>query len=162
MPAPFALTGFSAGAQFAHRYAMRFPGQVTSLVSVSAGWYTLPYTNLAYPFGCAPSVDLPEGIQDIDKFLRIPTRVMVGENDIKRNMWLRTSPALDESQGSHRLGRAQSWVEAVSRTATARNITASISLEILPNCGHSSITAIRRGHLVQRSISFLTSNPAAE
>jgi dienelactone hydrolase len=161
-PAPFALVGFSAGAQFAHRYAMRSPKRVTGLVVAGAGWYTMPNPRLAFPFGCAPSIDMPEGIQDLGAFLRVPIRVMVGEKDVQRDSQLRTSPAIDECQGLHRLERAQRWVDAVSLSATDGGMRSQISLEILPHSGHSAAEAIRNGGLVQRSINFLANHQSSD
>lgn len=38
----FYLTGFSGGAQFAHRYAFAFPHRVAALALAAADWYTFP------------------------------------------------------------------------------------------------------------------------
>ena len=38
----FALTGYSGGAQFAHRFAMLHPDRVARLTVTAAGWYTFP------------------------------------------------------------------------------------------------------------------------
>jgi pimeloyl-ACP methyl ester carboxylesterase len=161
VPAPVALVGFSGGAQFAHRYAMRFPERVTGLVAAAAGWYTMPNPRVAFPFGCGPSSDMPEGIQDLGAFLRIPTRVMVGDRDVERDKHLRTSRAVDEEQGLHRFERAHRWVDALSRSAMDRGIRADIALEVLAGCGHSAAAAIRNGALVQRSVGFLASHLAS-
>lgn len=161
VPPPVALFGFSGGAQFAHRYAMRFPERVTGLVAAAAGWYTMPNPRLAFPFGCAPSSHMPEGIPDLGAFLRVPTRVMVGDQDVERDNHLRTSRAIDEEQGLHRFERARRWVDALSRSAMDRGIEADIALEVLPGCSHSAAEAIRNGALVQRSVSFLASHQAS-
>lgn len=160
-PEPIALIGFSAGAQFAHRYAMRFPERVTSLVVAAAGWYTMPRPRIAFPYGCAPSIDMPEGIQELGAFFRIPTRVMVGDSDVDRDNKLRTSPALDEDQGVHRLERARRWVDAVCLSAVESGVIPQIHLEILPESGHSAKEAIHNGGLVKRSITFLASQQSA-
>ena len=162
VPAPFALVGFSAGAQFAHRYAMCFPGRVAALVAASAGWYTMPEPELGFPYGCAESEDLPTGIERLDAFLSIPALVMVGEKDTARDALLRRSRAIDRAQGRNRLERAGAWVQAISRYAASRGVTPRLSLEVLPECGHSTREAIRQGGLVRRSISFLAGLRAAE
>ena len=48
--ARFDLFGFSAGAQFAHRFAMLHAERVHHLNVSSAGWYTFP-DNTAFPYG---------------------------------------------------------------------------------------------------------------
>lgn len=155
-PAPCAVVGFSAGAQFAHRYAMCFPEHVSALIAASAGWYTMPDLDVCFPHGCAPSDDLPEGLMALDGFLAIPTCVLVGERDTGRDELLRTSKAIDRAQGRNRLERAATWVQAVSACAVSRGKPSQVSLEILPESGHSAREAIRKGGLVRRSISFLT------
>ncbi len=152
---PFTIVGFSAGAQFAHRYAMCFPARVAALVAASAGWYTMPNRRLRFPYGCAASDDLPAGVHDLNGFLEIPVRVMVGENDTGRDALLRKSKSIDRAQGWNRLERAKNWVRALDSCASTRGVVSKVSLEVLPECGHSARDAIRKGGLVRRSISFL-------
>jgi pimeloyl-ACP methyl ester carboxylesterase len=154
-PTPIALAGFSAGAQFAHRYAMCFPERVAALMAASSGWYTMPDFELRFPYGCAASDDLPAGIQDLDNFLKIPVLVMVGENDTSRDVLLRKSRTVDRTQGRNRLERAGAWVQAFSSYASCRGLSSQISLELLPGCGHSVREAVRNGGLVRRSWRFL-------
>jgi len=166
-PAPFLLVGISGGAQFAHRYAMCFPAQVAALVAVSAGWYTMPDPRVHFPYGCAASDDMPGGIPGLEEFLRIPIRVMVGENDTRRDVLLRRSTAIDRVQGRNRLDRAHMWVQAILDYASSRGVNSRIALEVLPDCGHSAHEAVKKGQLVQRTMRFLVghqpwSPPAAE
>jgi pimeloyl-ACP methyl ester carboxylesterase len=154
-PAPFLLAGISGGAQFAHRYAMCFPGQVAALVAASAGWYTMPDPQVAFPCGCAASDDMPAGIPALDAFVRLPIRVMVGERDTTRDVLLRRSAAIDRVQGRNRLQRARAWVRAIADYAHSRDLYSPVALEILPDCGHSSREAVRKGQIVQRTMSFL-------
>lgn len=153
---PVAMVGFSAGAQFTHRYAMMFPERVSSLVVAAAGWYTMPDPLTAFPYGCAPSISAPAGISKLDSFLKLPIRVMVGDRDNQADDQLRSSPALDERQGVNRLERARRWVEAVALTAAQQGITSNVALELLPDTGHSAREAIENGSLVPRSLAFLT------
>lgn len=149
------LVGFSAGAQFAHRYAMTYPARVRSLAVVAAGWYTMPDPLVAFPYGCAPSTELPDGIRALDDFLALPIRVFVGENDVGDDERLRSSAALDASQGAHRLGRARTWTRAVDEAARHRGIAGNVSLELLPRSTHSLQQVLRRGGLVPRALAFL-------
>ncbi len=153
-PQPFAIVGYSAGAQFAHRYAMAYPSRVKRLIVAGAGWYTMPDPAVAFPFGCGPSIELPDGLPQLDAFLTSHIRVMVGEGDVERDAGLRVSPALDQHQGRNRLERAQSWTAAVRHAALVRDLSSHISFELLPNCGHSAAAAIRSGKFVERTIDF--------
>jgi pimeloyl-ACP methyl ester carboxylesterase len=155
--APLSLVGFSGGAQFAHRFALAHPRDVRQLVVAAAGWYTLPDPRLGYPYGLAPSAELPEGLPNLDEFLRIPIRVMVGEHDVRRDASLNTSPAIDHIQGPHRIERARRWVDAVHAAARERGIPSHAALEILPDVGHSMRDAIDQGDLVGRTFRFFDS-----
>ncbi|MGE3855679.1 MAG: alpha/beta hydrolase family protein [Dehalococcoidia bacterium] len=155
--APIALVGFSGGAQFAHRFALSHPSEVERAVIAAAGWYTMPDPSIAYPHGLASSPAMPEGLPDLDAFLRVPVRVLVGEGDVARDANLNTSPALDEMQGRHRLERARRWVRAVRAAAQERGLPCRAVFEVLPGTGHSAREAIGRGGLVPRTLRFLAS-----
>ncbi|MDA0301294.1 MAG: hypothetical protein O2822_02105 [Chloroflexi bacterium] len=150
-----ALVGFSAGAQFAHRFALAHPDHVTHLVVAAAGWYTMPDAGLAYPQGLAASNMMPDGWADLDAFLRLPIRVLVGDRDVTRDANLNTSPAVDELQGRHRVERAQRWVRAVRAAAETRGLPSNVALELLPRTAHSATEAIARGGLVGRTLKFV-------
>jgi predicted esterase len=49
--------GFSRGGQLAHRFAFFYPDKVAGVASLSAGSYTLPKPELAFPFGVADLQD---------------------------------------------------------------------------------------------------------
>ena len=49
------LVGFSGGAQFAHRFAMLYPGCVRRVVVAAAGWYTYIDPSRPFPLAAAPA-----------------------------------------------------------------------------------------------------------
>jgi pimeloyl-ACP methyl ester carboxylesterase len=148
------LVGFSGGAQFVHRYAMRAPARVIRLVVASAGWYTYLAPDRPFPHGCAAS-DHSGGVPlDADAFLRLPVQVLVGECDVERDEDLRTSAWLDHGQGLHRLSRALRWVEHLKGEAQLRGLTPQVSFDLLPGTGHSFAEAVRVGRLVERALDF--------
>ena len=154
---PVSLLGSSAGAQFAHRYALVAPECVRRLVLLAPGWYTMPDATLAFPLGTAPSVDAPDGLRRLDAFRGVPVCVLVGAKDVQRDAALRTSVYLDAMQGPHRLTRARRWVRAVAATRGAgAGGGAEVSLSLLPGTAHSIRQAIERGALVPRALAFLT------
>jgi pimeloyl-ACP methyl ester carboxylesterase len=101
--ARFRLFGFSGGAQMAHRFAMFHPARVTRLCVVSAGWYCLPRSDLAWPYGIG---DAEGGALVGPEFLDIPTTVIVGNRDTRVDASVRQEALIIEHQGRNRLRRA--------------------------------------------------------
>jgi len=143
------LFGFSGGAQFAHRFAMMHPERVRRLAVASAGWYTLPDLEEAFPYGLASTDNGRERFRaKLPDFLAIPTLVMVGERDLARDNSLRRRPELDRRQGLTRVERAARWSQAMRQAAADRGIHAEISFRVLPTCGHSFEACAQDGGLV--------------
>jgi pimeloyl-ACP methyl ester carboxylesterase len=154
------MCGFSGGAQFAHRYALFSPHRVRRLVVASAGYYTYLEAERPYPYGIGPSWLRGDARPEVDAFLRVPTRVLVGERDVERTPDLRTDPALDRRQGSNRLTRALSWVDHLEGEAARRHVASKVSFDLLPGTAHSFNSAVHRGDLVARVVDFLHQTPA--
>lgn len=145
----FYLFGFSAGAQFAHRYAMAHPHRVAHVVVGAAGWYTFPSPERKYPYGIRPGRSLP-GIQfNPEEFLRVPIDVLVGERDLGEAN-LRRSERLDAQQGENRLERARRWVAAMKATAQAHGMESHVTLTEVPDVDHSFTAFCERGALMER------------
>ncbi len=128
--------GFSAGAQLGHRFAMAYPQMVRKMALGSAGWYTFP-SNDRYPYGLRLKGELP-GLEFVpERFLRIPTRVFVGDQDTHRDESLNRSKRVDGIQGLHRLERATHWVQAINQEAIRRHLSPQAKLEVMPGVAHS-------------------------
>lgn len=143
------LVGFSAGAQFAHRYAMLQPDRVRSQVLVAAGWYTFPNERDSFPYGIKD--DRKRGrrcIRNLDAFLAIPTLVLVGAEDNRRDPALRSTPDVDIKQGLNRIERATRWTCALLKTATRLGVSPRVQFSVLPGCGHAFLDCVARGGLV--------------
>ncbi len=150
----FTLFGFSGGAQFAHRFALLYPHRIERLVAAAAGWYTMPDTAAAFPYGLADGDDRrpPWGARcsaALGAFLQVPVTVLVGADDDRPDRSTRSTPALDRQQGPDRLSRARRWVHAVSEAARRRGLPPHIRLEILPACGHDFLTCATHGGLLE-------------
>lgn len=142
------LFGFSGGAQFAHRFAMLYPDRVASLALSSAGWYTFPGQQDRYPYGIASSTRTGRKIAaNLDRYLRIPTLVLVGEHDVQRDGALRKNPTIDRQQGRTRVDRAGRWVEAARDVADARGVEATTTLRLMADCGHDFTDCVSHGGL---------------
>jgi hypothetical protein len=98
---------------------------------------------------------MPNGLLGLAAFLALPVRVLVGDEDVDRDVHLKISGALDALQGPHRLERARRWVDALHAAAEARGLRGNATLELLPGTGHSARAAIERGGLVTRTLRFL-------
>lgn len=132
-----ALFGFSGGAQFAHRYALIHPGRVRACVPASAGWYTMPDSDLAWPLGLA---GMPGGPLD-PRVSAVPFHLIVGQRDRRDDDALRRSAELDALQGINRHARAKSWHRALRRAGW----NAASSLTVLPRTRHNFSCAHRNG-----------------
>ena len=155
------LFGFSGGSQFAHRFAMLYPDRVGRLALASAGWYTFPTPDDPFPYGIAGgSAEGRRIASSLDRFLRIPKLVLVGERDVERDAGLRKGARVDTRQGRSRVERAQRWAEAVRQAAQARRVPATVAFRILPGCGHDFAECAARAGLAERVVTWLDSeNP---
>ena len=146
------LFGHSAGAQFAHRFAMLHPQRLRALALGAAGWYTWPDATRAWPFGTA-GVPQPGGV-DLPAFLNLPLSIWVGERDDGPDRHLRDEPALSDWQGHGRLERARRWREALAQAAAAHGQSADVPLTVVPGAGHSFVSCHRRGRMADAVIAF--------
>ena len=110
------LYGHSAGAQFAHRFAMfGFGPRASAVISANAGWYTFPGSG-DWPYG--PD-RLSEGLYDPDTALAAPLAVLAGEADTDpMHPSLRRSRQAN-AQGAARYDRALAFYAAGAELAAA-------------------------------------------
>lgn len=144
---PIHLTGFSGGAQFAHRYTMAHPGRVARLIIIAAGWYTLPDKTLRYPLGLHTRRALRGLNLNPERFLRVPTTVIVGDQDTGRQN-LRSSPELDVQQGTTRVERARNWVAHMRIAARSHRLPSQVRYLEIPDIDHDFDAFIDRGRLL--------------
>jgi len=132
-----ALFGFSGGAQFAHRFSLIHPHRVRACVPASAGWYTLPDADLAWPLGLA---GMPGGALD-PAVGQVPFHLIVGQRDRHDDEALRRDPQIDQLQGADRRARAKAWHRALRRAGWSD----ASSLTVLPRTRHNFTCAHRHG-----------------
>ncbi len=153
----FDLFGFSGGAQFAHRFALLHPERVARLAVSSAGWYTLPDTLDAYPYGLAPGPRASQRFRPkLEAFLEIPILVLVGERDVERDSALRKEERVDRRQGLTRVERAARWSQALRRAAARTGVAAEVRFHSLPSCGHAFEDCVRDGGLVEQVMAWFS------
>ena len=152
---PVDCFGFSGGAQLAHRFAMLYPEAIGDLHLGAAGWYTLPDTTVAYPYGMAECREKPESWSRLMRsglraFLQRRITVYVGEEDTRRDASLRQNSLVDERQGLNRRERAWRYVGCVNERQAALGLPCTAELQLLPGCDHDFATCAARGDLAQR------------
>jgi len=147
----FDLCGFSAGAQFAHRYALRYPKKIRRLTICAAGWYTLPDFNKQFPYGLSPNEKDESRFQiseeQFREFLTTPITVAVGEYDKRSDSSLNRRQIINASQGYDRMERAITWVRSLIMAAQERHIESQVKFVLIPRSGHSFFECINYGML---------------
>lgn len=155
------LFGYSAGAQFVHRYLMAHPHAVAAAVPASAGWYTFPDTQVRFPYGVRPHRSLPGVSFDPEAFLRVPVTVLVGQDDVGDDS-LRSTERINRQQGVNRVERARRWVKAMRASAAAYGYEPRISCIEVPGIDHSFAKFCERGALAERVFAALFGQRQAE
>lgn len=141
------LLGFSAGAQFAHRYALVRAPRIASLALSAAGWYTLPDAGHGWPLGVAGMAGVAgadAAAVGLRAWLALPMLVSVGSRDgDDRNV--RHDPAIDAVQGVTRCERAARFVSTVRTAALAHALTPRIDLHVVAGARHDFNDVMDRG-----------------
>ena len=147
---PLYLFGFSAGAQFAHRFAFAHPNRVKKLALVSAGWYTFPDKNTSYPLGLKLHNEFNDIEFQLERILRIKCKVFIGEHDTKRKKGFNKNSQIDAQQGENRKIRAHRWVSQMNQNSQKLDINNKISLQILDNVDHDFIECDKKAQLIEK------------
>ncbi len=143
----FDLSGFSGGAQFAHRFAWLYPRSVDRLCATAPGWWTFPDPAAAWPRGTAGGAQGFRLEANLRAFLDRRITVCVGSDDIDRDPNLRQGIEIDAQQGQTRVSRAAAWVAMAEARARALGLDPAISLRVLQGCGHSFSDCVTRAAL---------------
>ncbi len=144
------LFGYSAGAQFAHRFALLHPQRVGALALGAAGWYTWPDAERPWPQGLADAPLTPQ----LEHFIRLPLGLWVGERDVVTDRHLRDDEELNLWQGEHRLQRARAWAASLAMQRRDLGLPAP-ALHTIPRAGHSFVACHRRGGLAAAVVDFV-------
>lgn len=135
-PAPLRLFGYSGGAQFAMRYTMVGSLPVARLALAAPGWFTMPDTQHAFPYGLGDAPVLEGRAADIGRLLSIPVLLTVGAEDTRRDKSLNRNALVESSQGKTRLERAHRWYDAMTAEAKTRGVDHLTQLKLLGGAGH--------------------------
>ncbi|MDX8348106.1 hypothetical protein SLH49_08915 [Cognatiyoonia sp. IB215446] len=150
--APPDISGFSGGAQFAHRFTWLYPENVRRLCVVAPGWWTFPDTRGSYPLGVGMENLGGNALAfrlraNIGRFLAREVVVMVGDLDVMQDKNLRNDADIVSQQGANRVQRARSWAAAMKRAARRERVRPNIRFQLMENCGHGFADCVANGGL---------------
>ena len=143
----FHMFGFSAGAQFVHRFAFAHPNLVKKSVLVAAGWYTFPRVKDDYPYGLKLNDEFTDISFSLQRILRLQFKVFVGDKDLQRDSSLNTDEILDKKQGKTRVERAQKWRKAMNNKMKKHGIENTVEIEKLEGIKHQFIDGVENSKL---------------
>jgi len=129
------IFGHSAGGQILHRFSIfHEQSKANRIIASNSGFYTLPDTTTALPFGIKNYPFPQEHLKNVFSKNLI---LLIGEldNESERNGTLLRSKTVDQ-QGLHRLERAQYFYRFSNNLSNKLDIPFNWKLEIVPNIGH--------------------------
>lgn len=135
------IFGFSAGAQFAHRFMLFKPdARVDKIVASAAGWYTVPDASITFPYGIDESP-----IQEVSplSYFSKDFTIQIGTLDNDPNAPSLRRNAVVDQQGDNRYDRA---FHMFNRSKT-------ITEELSVNFNWSIVETQNNGHNLEGSIS---------
>jgi hypothetical protein len=141
--ATYSALGHSGGAQFLHRFLLFKPtSKINKAVISAAGWYTVPDTAIAFPYGLKESPYQPLFSQNLWAKTLF---VQVGSADVNSNSTsVRHTPEAD-LQGANRLERAQYFYNSARNTASQQGWVFAWQLKIAPGLSHDYVDALNYG-----------------
>ena len=135
--ARYDLIGFSAGGQFAHRFAFfaQRP-QCDQIVAASSGWYTLPTASVEFPYGLG--LTERSSSADIRSALASPLHLAVGAADTDPNSSGLRHTSEADAQGINRVQRANFAYQTALDQCAALGSPCGWSLHLEPGVAHSA------------------------
>jgi hypothetical protein len=135
--ARYDLIGFSAGGQFAHRFAFfaQRP-QCDRIVAASSGWYTLPTASIEFPYGLG--LTERSSSADIRSALASPLHLAVGSADTDPNSSGLRHTSEADAQGINRVQRANFAYQTALDQCAALGSPCGWSLHLEPGVAHSA------------------------
>ncbi|KIC51033.1 hypothetical protein RA29_03895 [Tateyamaria sp. ANG-S1] len=143
------ISGFSGGAQFAHRFAWLYPDQVARLCLVAPGWWTFPDARGAFPLAMGEGCNAREFRlrANLKHFLNREVHVSVGALDVQQDRNLRQDAQTNAQQGVNRVARARRWTAAAIRAARRVGMQPRVTFDLMPNCVHSFSDCVANARL---------------
>jgi hypothetical protein len=131
------LFGFSAGAQFVHRFIQFKPdARFDKVVAGAAGWYTVPDNSITFPYGYDNSILISTNLSNL---LSSDLHIQVGALDNNPNSAGLRHNEYADAQGLNRVTRAVHFFETGQNIAESSNYNFNWSLHIIQGAGHNLI-----------------------
>ena len=131
------LFGFSAGAQFVHRFIQFKPdARFDKVVAGAAGWYTVPDNSIPFPYGYDNSILISTNLSNL---LSSDLHIQVGALDNNPNSAGLRHNEYADAQGLNRVTRAVHFFETGQNIAESSNYNFNWSLHIIQGAGHNLI-----------------------
>jgi poly(3-hydroxybutyrate) depolymerase len=129
------ITGFSRGAQQAHRFVLRHPDRVAALASFSAGTYTMPTSLQPYPLGIG-GFEQWNHLHPFDPMTLQLVRVLVGVGAADGNP-ADVVRAWDAVGGTTRIERGSRFAQALASLGVPERF------QVYAGVGHVFVPAMR-------------------
>ena len=130
------LYGFSAGAQFVHRFMMLQPdNRAVRIISASPGSYTFPDPKIDYPYGLK-GTDVTQ--EAMEAFYQSEFTVMVGAADTVLSRQDLPKSSLVNKQGLDRVERAMNFFTQAKTKAREFGVPFNWKFELVGDVGHSN------------------------
>lgn len=131
----YTLYGHGGGSQFVTRFALMVPdSHACRVIAANPGWYTYPKRSVEWPYGLGGVKWVTDS--QIDRFLRNPFTLMLGDNDVKTDGVIRNSPGA-KAQGKNRKERGMRYFKFAESLAKKDNVKFGWKLIHVPHAGHS-------------------------
>ena len=132
--------GFSAGAQFTHRFLFFKPeARLNKAVAAASGWYTLLDDQIDFPYGIKKS---PIETFDLSSLYSKSLTILIGESDNNPNAPGLRRNSFADAQGTDRLSRAKFFYEQSHQKALSSTYNFYWDYVSLPNVGHSFLLSV--------------------
>lgn len=130
------LYGHSAGAQFAHRFALLGgSARVRKVVVANAGSYSMPVFDRPFPWGLG-GIGLDDG--DVTRALAVEGVVMLGDRDIDPNHRSLPRDPQAMEQGANRFARGTTFFETLAAAARKRPSRLAWRKVVVPDIAHDN------------------------
>lgn len=131
----YTLYGHGGGAQFVTRFALMMPkSNACHVIAANSGYYTYPNRTIRWPYGIEGAKFVSDA--QIDKFLRKPITLMLGDNDKKRSGVIRVTKRA-KVQCRNRRQRGESFFKDMQVLAKKHDVKSPWKLIHVPHAGHS-------------------------
>lgn len=142
----YSIYGHSAGAQFVQRFVLFNPeARVKVAIAANAGWYTMPYFDVEFPYGLANSGSNPSLLR---KAFSKKLVILLGSEDTNPNHKYLNKTSGAMAQGSNRLERGKKFFNIAQKEAATQQMPFNWELKTVWGVGHNNSKMAREAVLL--------------